>query len=221
MPTGQGRPENAGIAGLSADYIIQQMSDFKNDLRVSAEPRMGPPRAMIAVAKAATDEEVRIAAEYFASLRYTPWIRVVESDTVPKTSIVGGMFARLPEGGTEPLGQRIIEMPEDLARTELRDPASGFVAYVPVGSLARGESLVTTGGGKTVQCAFCHGPELKGLGPVPMLAGRSPSYLARQLHDIQIGVRKGPWSPLMTGVVERLTDDDVRDIVAYLASLAP
>jgi Tfp pilus assembly pilus retraction ATPase PilT len=37
----------------------------------------------------------------------------------------------------ETLGQRIIEMPEDLQRTELRDDASGFVAYVPVDSVVR------------------------------------------------------------------------------------
>jgi len=97
---------------------------------------------------------------------------VVETKTVPKTRVSGSMLVQVEGGGDEPIGQRIIETPENLERTELRDAASGFVAYVPVGSVKKGESLVTTGGaGKTIQCATCHGSDLKGLGPVPPLQG--------------------------------------------------
>ena len=132
LVNGQGRPENASLAGLPAAYIVQQMADFKGGDRKSAEPRMGPPNAMIQDAKAATDDEVRSAAAYFSSFAFRKWIRVVESADVPKTRIAGSMH--VPAGdGTEPLGQRIIELPEDLRRTELRDASSGFVAYVPPG----------------------------------------------------------------------------------------
>lgn len=213
LVNGQGRPENASLAGLPAAYIVQQMADFKNGDRKSAEPKMGPPNAMIQDAKAATDEEVRTAAAYFASFPFTKWIRVVETSDVPKTRIAGSMHVPAGEG-TEPLGQRIIEMPEDLRRTELRDASSGFVAYVPKGSIAKGESLVRT-------CGTCHGSDLKGLGPVPPLAGRSPSYTVRQLFDMQQGVRKGPWSALMTAAVEKLTVDDMIAIAAYTASREP
>jgi cytochrome c553 len=83
-----------------------------------------------------------------------------------------------------------------LEPTEARDDGSPFVAYVPVGSIKKGEALVTTGGaGKTLRCAICHGQDLKGLGNVPFLAGRSPSYLVRQIYDIQKGMRKGPGVP--------------------------
>jgi cytochrome c553 len=113
-------------------------------------------------------------------------------------------------------------MPEDLRRTELRDASSGFVAYVPVGSIAKGEALVKTGGGgRTMACGTCHGADLKGLGPVPPLAGRSPSYTVRQMFDLQQGVRKGPWSALMKAAVERLTVDDMIAIAAYTASREP
>jgi cytochrome c553 len=220
-PNGQGRPENGPVAGLPAAYIIQQMADFKSGARMSSEPRMGPPNAMIALAKAATDEEVRISAEYFASLRFRPWIRVVEAATVPKSTIVGGMFVPAPGGGTEPIGQRILEMPEDFARTEIRDPGTGFVAYVPPGSIAKGEALVTTGGGKTIACGVCHGETLRGLGPVPAIAGRSPSYLTRQMFDIQNGTRGGPWADLMDAVVADLTADDMVAIAAYVSSREP
>jgi cytochrome c553 len=217
LTSGQGRPENAGVAGLPAAYIVQQMSDFKNGLRKSAEPKMGPPNAMIQDAKAANDEDVRTAAAYFASVPFKKWIRVVESANAPKTRIAGSMH--VPTGdGMEPLGQRIIEVPEDLARTELRDGASGFVAYVPVGSIQKGQALVS---GWTVACGTCHGPDLKGLGPVPPLAGRSPSYTVRQLFDFQQGVRRGAWSPLMKAAVDKLTIDDLIAIAAYTSSLEP
>ena len=220
LVNGQGRPENAGLAGLPAAYIVQQMADFKNGDRKSSEPRMGPPNAMIQDAKAAKDEEIKAAAAYFSSFPFKKWIRVVESKEVPKARIAGSMH--VPMEGTEPLGQRIIEMPENLERTELRDSASGFVAYVPVGSIAKGESLVKTGGnGKTIACGTCHGSDLKGLGPVPPLAGRSPSYTVRQLFDLQQGSRKGTWSALMKQAVEKLTIDDMIAIAAYTSSREP
>ena len=121
----------------------------------------------------------------------------------------------------QPIGSRILEVPEDLSRTELRDPGSPFIAYVPPGSIAKGEALVKTGGGKTVACGVCHGEDLRGLGPVPGLAGRSPSYVARQLFDFQSGARKGAWSDLMKGVVAKLTLEDLIAIAAYTASRAP
>jgi cytochrome c553 len=215
LVNGQGRPENAGLAGLPAAYIVQQMADFKNGDRKSSEPKMGPPNAMIQDAKAAHDDEIKAAAAYFSSVPFKKWIRVVESKDVPKSRIAGSMHTPTNDG-TEPLGQRIIELPEDLARTELRDSASGFVAYVPVGSIKKGEAMV-----KARSCGTCHGSDLKGLGPVPPLAGRSPSYTVRQLFDMQQGSRKGVWSPLMKQAVERLTIDDMIAIAAYTSSRDP
>ena len=221
LVNGQGRPENASLSGLPAAYIIQQMADFKNGDRKSAEPKMGPPNAMIQDAKAAYDDEIKAAAAYFSSFPFKKWIRVIEAKEVPRSRIAGSMHVPTNDG-TEPLGQRIIEMPEDLARTELRDAASGFVAYVPPGSIKRGEALVKTGGaGRTVACGTCHGIDLKGLGPVPPLAGRSPSYTVRQLFDLQQGVRKGPWSALMASAVTKLTIDDMIAIAAYTSSREP
>ena len=222
LPNGQGRPENASLAGLPAAYIVQQVADWKNDLRKSSEPRMGPPGRMITMAKAANDAEVKSAAEYFAGLKFKPWIRVVESETVSKTRIAGSMLIPVDGGGSEPIGQRIIEMPENLERTELRDDSIGFVAYVPVGSIKKGEALVTTGGaGRTIRCSICHGADLKGLAHVPPLAGRSPSYTVRQLYDMQNGSRKGPWTQLMKEVVAKLTVEEMVNIAAYTSSRTP
>jgi cytochrome c553 len=221
-PNGKGRAENAPVSGLPVSYFIQQMHDYRNGTRKSADPKKGNTNAMIAIAKAMTEEEIKASAEYFGSMKWTPWIKVTESATVPKTRIAGGLFVSLPGGETEPLGMRIIEMPEDNAREALRDPRSGFVAYVPVGAIKKGEALVKTGGGgRTTACAVCHGADLKGLGPVPGLAGRSPSYSARQMFDMQTGARNGLWADLMKPVVAKLTEEDLINISAYTASLAP
>lgn len=222
LPNGLGRPENSSLAGLPAEYIVQQVADFKSGARKSSEPASLPVNLMIAVAKAVSDADLKAAAEYFSALRPKPWIRVIETSTVPKTHVAGWMLVASEAGATEPIGHRIIEMPEDLERTDLRDAASGFVAYVPAGSIRKGESLVTTGGaGKTTPCAICHGAELRGLGPVPALAGRSPSYVVRQLYDMRHGVRNGPWADLMKAVVAPLSEEDMVSIAAYTASRAP
>ena len=218
-PNGKGRPENAGVSGISVDYFVQTMLDFRNERRSSADTRKGNTNRMIAFAKAMTDEEIREAAEYYASMGWTPWIRVVETDVVPKTFTSIGMFLPLEgaEAGMEPIGQRIIETPVKPEDTELlRDPRSGFIAYVPPGSVARGEALASRG-----QCTLCHGADLGGSGPVPGIAGRSPSYAARQLFDMQQGTRHGVWTELMKPVVENLTAQDILSLAAYTASLAP
>jgi cytochrome c553 len=226
-PNGKGRPENAGIAGLPVDYFIEQMQAFRSGERQSADHRKPNTKMMVEYAKGMTDAEIRAAAEYFGSMKWTPWIRVVESERAPKTTISAGMYLQVPGGGDEPLDGRIIEVPEDADMVEIqRNPRVGFVAYVPFGSIRRGEELVTTGGGKTVSCLTCHGPDLKGMtvpdvGSLPGLAGRSPSYLFRQLFDIQSGGRQGKRLELMKPVVANLTADDMLAIAAYLASRTP
>lgn len=221
-PNGKGRPENAGVSGLPTAYFIQTMDDFRDGNRKSTDTRKANTNLMIQFAKNMTDDEIKQSAEYFGSMKWTPWMKVVEADTVPKTRVAGGMFLRLEGNETEPLGHRIIETPEDAEGTEvLRNDHSGFMVYAPKGSLKKGEALVMTGAGKTTQCAVCHGPDLTGMGPVPGLAGRSPSYMVRQLYDMQEGTRKGLWTSLMKPVVAKLDNDDMIAVAAYLASRKP
>ncbi len=222
LPNGQGRPENSSLAGLPADYIVEQMADFKRSLRKSSEPRHKPTATMIAYETKASDEEIQAAAAYFSGLKAKRWIRVVETKTVPKTHVAGWMLVASEGSEMEPIGNRIIETPENLEQTELRNDASGFIAYVPMGSIRKGKSLVTTGGaGKTIPCAACHGADLRGMGNVPSIAGRSPSYIVRQLYDMQSGARAGAKMQLMKAPVANLTMGDMVSIAAYAASLQP
>jgi cytochrome c553 len=219
---GPGGPENASLAGLPAAYIVQQMADFKSGERTTSVPERLPPKLMISVAKAATDAEIQEAAEYFSALKPRATIKVVETDTVPKTFVAGWFLGKAPGSETEPLGERIIEIPEDLQQFENRDARSRFIAYVPSGSIEKGKLLATEGSAAgAVPCGICHGPDLKGLGAVPGLAGRSPSYIVRQLYDFKHGTRAGAGSVMMQPVAESLTLADMIAAAAYAASLTP
>jgi cytochrome c553 len=220
MPHGLGHPESSSLAGLPADYIQQQMVDYQAGRRKSLVAARAA--TMITIAAAATPAEVRDAAEYFSRLKPAKWIRVVESDAVPKTYVgAGNMRHATPNGGSEPIGLRIIELPENSELAEMRDSHSSFMAYVPPGAIGRGQTLVSADSNGRQRCAGCHGADFKGVGQTPGLAGRSPIYLARQLMDFQRGARNGVYASLMADAVAKLTERDIIDITAYLASLAP
>lgn len=216
LMAGVGHPESSDLTGFTADYIVQQIADFKSGVRKDYARMNG-------ISKALSDEEARQAAEWFSSLPRRKWTRVVEAAMVPKTFVgQGRMRFADPKGGMEPIGSRIITLPEDQTRARLRDPKSGFVAYVPPGSLKKGKSLVDSGGGgKSVQCTICHGDNLKGLGNVPRIAGLHPIYIARQLHLFKEGDRKGPDAALMNRPAAKLTDADILNVAAYVGSLSP
>ena len=223
LPNGKGRPENAPPAGQPVAYTLRQLQDMKNGLRNSADPRKPNTPTMNVLAAAMTDDEMREAAEYFAAMPWTPWMRVVETDMIPEMELEeGNMFIQVGTERTVPLAGRIVEAPEDEHQANvLRNPKSGWVVYVPVGSLAKGKELVTSGAGKTIQCGICHGQDLMGLADVPGIAGRSPSYMMRQLYDMKRGTRNGLSVQLMKPVIANLTVDDMTAIVAYLASITP
>lgn len=216
LPTGTGHDESAYLAGLPVAYIIGQMAAFKGGTRKGFGD-------MPAIARTLSDVDVQSAATYFASLATRPWVRVNETDTVPKTYVnSSNMRVALPGRETEPIGNRIVELPEDDTAAIARDPRSGFVAYVPKGSIAKGESLVAGGsGGKTTPCGICHGTTLQGTAIAPPIAGHHANYLIRQLYFFQDGERTGGQAAMMQPVVQKLAIDDMVAISAYVASRNP
>lgn len=222
LPTGNGRPENSRLAGLTVEYFIDQMKAFRDGSRKSHVAGRAPTINMSNTAKAATDEEVLAAARYFAALPAGAFVRVVEQDSIPKSKIAGWLFRFDRDAGQEPLGQRIIEGPEDFEQFELRDPATPYIAYVPPGSIALGKRLAETwGSDKTLECSSCHGPGYRGKDNVPNLAGRSPTSIVRQLYDFRSGARRGGKSSEMDKVVRDMMNSDMLALAAYLASLTP
>ena len=214
LTNGAGHPETAIIGGLPTTYFLRQMAEFKSGARSGSNAG-----AMIAIAKAISDADVKAAAAYYASQRFSKWYQVVESDTVPKSYIGnGGIRLAVENGGDEPLGDRIIELPQNNLSAESRDSRTGFIAHVPPGSIKKGETIVVTGGGKVPPCNICHGPDLRGLMDVPPIIGRSPSYVFRQLNDVKMGNRNGVKASMMKAVGDNLEPDDMISIAAYLAS---
>jgi cytochrome c553 len=224
LPPGKGRPENAPPAAQPAGYTMQQLMDMKNGLRRSDDTRTTKTHNMIKSNKNMTDKEMRDAAAYYASMKWTPWIRVVETQQVPKMRSQAGMWLPLEgdQAGMEDIGQRVIETPENVEYAEkMRSARHGFIAYVPVGSVAKGQQLVMNGDPARgiIACTVCHGGDLHGIQPnIPSIAARSPSYIARQLFDFQNGARNGPMGALMKPVVTNMTNEDFVNISAYLAS---
>lgn len=220
---GQGRPENASLAGLPAAYIINQVADFKSGARKSAF--RGPYRPvdfMIHEAVNATTDEVSIAANYFSAQRLRPRVVVVERAHVPRSHVVGWVYVAINKGGDEPLGERLLEFAPDAARHEDRDDEMRYITYVPPGSIDRGKHMARSGpDGLATACTSCHGPDLRGVAPVPPISGRSPTYILRQLLAFRTGARSGATGLPMHAVVAKLRVNNMIDLAAYVASLPP
>jgi cytochrome c553 len=212
-PSGMGQPESANIRGLNAAYFARQMADFRDGKRTG--PRAG---AMIGFAKNLSDGEIKEIADYYAGLKPSYWVKITEAKQAPKTMVQRtGARTMVQDGGMEDLGNRIIEVAQNPALVrQMEMPA--FTAFVPEGSVTKGMDIVTTGAGKTTQCRACHGDDLHGQIDFPSLAGRSPTYIARQLYSFKSGLRTGPNADIMKGVAQNLTDDDIIAVAAYISS---
>jgi cytochrome c553 len=221
MVDGQGGRGVPSLAGLSRNYIITQLAAFASGQRRSSY-FLRDALNMATVARAARAPEIAAAADYYWRLSYLPWIRVIETAQVPATApSYWGWTDVLPGSRREAIGRRIVEVAEDNQRARLSDPHSGFVAYAPLGAIARGRALVAAGVASQPPCVTCHGVEMKGTNIAPPLAGRSPTYLARQLWDMHSGARHNPTAAPMQPIAKALDAAKIIDIVAYLASLHP
>ncbi len=219
-PTGQGRPENSSLAGLSENYIRQQLKDFRSGARKPVGPKEYiPSLTMHTVAEAMKDADIDETARYFAPLKLARRVQVIESLRIPRAEPSHWIYVEV--GGTEDLGDRMLEVTNEIERHERRDPKLQYTAYVPPGAIGRGKRLVTTGDGKTVACASCHGTNLKGMNDVPPIAGRSPTYLLRQMFAFKHGLRTSEAGKQMLPTVEKLETNDMIDIVAYVGTLYP
>jgi cytochrome c553 len=216
LPNGHGLMQNGPVAGLPVDYFLRQIADFKSGKRRSGDLNKANGYEMQAIARNLTDDEARAAAEYFGAIPFKPWVRVVESETVPVfTATVNGLFLKAEGNATEPLGRRLVEMPESTHDTNiLRSTRSGFVVYAPIGSVQKGEALAKT-------CVACHGADMRGTRLAPPIAGRQASYLARQMWDMKIGARNGDAAKVMKPSVEKMTEEDLIAITAYVSSRQP
>ncbi|WP_404342319.1 c-type cytochrome [Pseudoalteromonas mariniglutinosa] len=83
---------------------------------------------------------------------------------------------------------------------------------------------VNAGKEKSATCAACHGPD--GNAPVniyPKIAGQHADYIYKQLKEFKLGMtsggKEGRMEPVMSGMAMPLSDQDMKDLSAYFASL--
>lgn len=222
--SGAGVPATATLDSLPKAYILEQVAAFR-----AGQRGMGGPETahdMLDEARALTPDDLQQAAEYFSSTKFVPRVHVIETASVPKTH--WKYFVLMPDksGAHEPLGERIVETPVNFTDYSLSDGRVGYVAYVPSGSIARGASIAAKGEGSAASCASCHGPTLEGqtmpgIGVVPPLAGRSPTYIARELILFREGKRSDPAAAPMRAEASALTLPEMIDVAAYAASQKP
>ncbi len=225
MPDGQGRSENATVAGLPQAYFLQQIADMRSGARKPPIEFAASTR-MKDIAIAATDSEIATAAAYFSGIHPHKQYSVKESVTIPRSYQAGGLYALRPGNETEPLGDRMMEISDNIEHHEMRDPSETFTVWVKPGTLARGKAIALDAPETSpTRCATCHGAELRG-GVVsatagPPIAGRSPLYMLRQLSGFRMKTRNGTTSSPMQVVAGSLSLDDMIAAVAYAGSRTP
>jgi cytochrome c553 len=89
--------------------------------------------------------------------------------------------------------------------------ANTAFAQIPFkADLARGQQVAAT-------CLACHGADgTRGLPANPIIQGQHPEYLVKQLQEFKSGKRK---SAIMTPMASALSDDDMRHVAAFYASV--
>jgi cytochrome c553 len=92
--------------------------------------------------------------------------------------------------------------------------ATGFLCAWQAGAqdVAMGEDLYGS------VCRNCHGPTAKGMASFPRLAGKDADYLATRLGQYRAGEQVGPNSALMQPHAVDLSDADIANISAFIAT---
>jgi cytochrome c553 len=216
---GAGVPATAQIMGLPKAYILEQLAAFRRGQRGASAPRT--TQDMANEARSINDGDLQLAADYFSRLKFVPHTRVVESASVPKTH--WKYFVQVPDkdGKREPIGKRIVEVPVSFDDYQYGSDRTRYVAYVPPGSIARGAVIAASGSGAAAACESCHGAKLQGTDLIPPLAGRSPTYIVRELLLFRTGQRSNPEAAPMRLEVSQLTVTEMIAVAAYAGSRRP
>lgn len=217
--TGTGKPENAALAGLDKDYLVRQLQDMRSGKRVHPRSDM-QPSTMFATAVRMTDSDIELTSNWYSQMVYEPVLHVEEAIQTPPVTSIGWLWALDKNGQRLETAGKIIEVSRDGHAFEKADLRDGIVAYVPPGTLARGQLLVEMGAPGIPACQSCHGLGLKGaVGPA--LAARYPNYMIRQMLGFANGRRTGVYAAQMEPLTRALTREDMIAVAAYAASLRP
>jgi cytochrome c553 len=99
--------------------------------------------------------------------------------------------------------------------------AADAPAPVPKADPAKGEALYSNGDASRnlTACISCHGAAGNStITQNPRLAGQHDAYIMKQLNNFKTGDRT---NPIMSPLAKLLTDDDIRNLAAYLSAQTP
>jgi cytochrome c553 len=96
------------------------------------------------------------------------------------------------------------------------DNLAAYFSSLPAVKAGADAALAKTGQAKAAMCSGCHGENGAGNGVFPRLAGQQADYLVKQLKDFKEGTRKNGQMQAIAGMI---SDDDMKALAAYFASL--
>jgi len=76
---------------------------------------------------------------------------------------------------------------------------------------------------KTRTCFTCHGEDGKTtiLPQYPKIAGQNPEYALQQMKDIKDGTRTNGLSAAMKGIMHLVSDEEMKILADYVATMEP
>jgi cytochrome c553 len=103
-----------------------------------------------------------------------------------------------------------------------RQAAPAARAPIDAALAERGEAIYTGGipAAHVANCAGCHEASGAGRAKFPRLAGQSATYVEQQLTDFRTGHRANDRARVMRVVAAGLTDEDIKAVAEYVATLA-
>ena len=142
---------------------------------------------------------------------------------MPATYVgAGGMRFALADGVYEPVGSRIIVLPDNAERATLRDTEVGLHRLRrQVGSIAKGADWRPAATARPRRAPPATARASRASPKCRASPARPATYIFRQLNDMKTGNRSGAWVELMKPVVAKLDQDDMIALAAYLGSLDP
>ncbi|GAB6033988.1 c-type cytochrome [Galenea microaerophila] len=96
--------------------------------------------------------------------------------------------------------------------------AMSATALISFGSAANAGDAAAGQATYSSTCVGCHGANGEG-GVGPKLAGQPAADIAQKLHDYKAGKQVGPMTSMMAPMAAGLSDADIENIAAYVATL--
>lgn len=123
----------------------------------------------------------------------------------------------------------MLGMSASLSPADMKNLGAYFEAQKPKTRAARNPELVKLGqqiyrGGIMAKgvaaCASCHGPSGAGIpAQFPRVAGQYPEYAVSQLQAFRAGERSNDPNKMMRAIAVRLSDQEIKAVVEYMAGL--